>query len=188
LTVYVVQSGDTLNGIASRFGVSVDDLLVTNNISDPNTIHIGQTLIIPVGGVIPLPTPLPTSATPQALPTNPIATPLATATRDPNVPLPRLTIREAQNAGQVTSEALLIDNSGGAVDLAGWTVRDGGGHEYTFPALMLFQDGAVYLHTGPGANTVTDLYWGLTEAIWATGGTALLSDPSGNLHARYTIP
>lgn len=41
---YVVQSGDTLSGIAERFGVSVDQLCEWNDISDPNLIYVGQVL------------------------------------------------------------------------------------------------------------------------------------------------
>ena len=43
----VVAQGDTLSGIAQMFGVSVQSILEVNNISDPNTIRIGQKLIIP---------------------------------------------------------------------------------------------------------------------------------------------
>lgn len=45
--VYIVQSGDTLGVIALRFGISVQDLIAANNISDPNQIAIGTQLIIP---------------------------------------------------------------------------------------------------------------------------------------------
>jgi len=44
---YIVQAGDTLSKIAASFGVSVDALSQANNISDPGTIYVGQTLIIP---------------------------------------------------------------------------------------------------------------------------------------------
>ena len=45
--VYIVQKGDTLLQIATRFGISVDDLINQNNISDPNSISIGAQLTIP---------------------------------------------------------------------------------------------------------------------------------------------
>jgi murein DD-endopeptidase MepM/ murein hydrolase activator NlpD len=44
---YIVQPGDTLNSIAGRFGVSLNDLISANNITDPNNISTGQPLIIP---------------------------------------------------------------------------------------------------------------------------------------------
>ena len=45
--VYIVQPGDTLSSIAARFGVTVDELMLANNISDPNLLSAGQQLIIP---------------------------------------------------------------------------------------------------------------------------------------------
>ena len=45
-TTYVVQAGDTLSGIAARFGTTVANLVSLNNISDPNLIYVGQVLII----------------------------------------------------------------------------------------------------------------------------------------------
>ncbi len=44
---YTIQRGDTLGGIAIRFGVSVDELVQANGLADPNRIYVGQTLVIP---------------------------------------------------------------------------------------------------------------------------------------------
>ena len=41
---YVVQSGDTLSGIAAQLGTSVDDLASANGISNPDFLSVGQTL------------------------------------------------------------------------------------------------------------------------------------------------
>lgn len=48
-TTYVVQSGDTLSGIASKFGTTYQHLANINGISDPNKIYPGQTLKISGG-------------------------------------------------------------------------------------------------------------------------------------------
>ena len=45
--IYVVQEGDTLWGIAQRFGVPIEDLARENNISDPGGLSAGDELIIP---------------------------------------------------------------------------------------------------------------------------------------------
>jgi LysM repeat protein len=45
--LYTIQSGDTLSEIAKIFGVSVDDLISYNAISDPDAIEAGQVLKVP---------------------------------------------------------------------------------------------------------------------------------------------
>ena len=44
---YTVQYGDTLSGIAYRFGTTVAVLCQLNNISNPDVIYAGQVLILP---------------------------------------------------------------------------------------------------------------------------------------------
>lgn len=43
---YIVKSGDTLSGIAARYGTTYQKIAKDNNISNPNLIHPGQKLII----------------------------------------------------------------------------------------------------------------------------------------------
>ncbi len=45
-TTYVVQSGDTLGGIAARFKTTVSSLVELNRITNPNLIRIGATLVV----------------------------------------------------------------------------------------------------------------------------------------------
>lgn len=47
LPVYIVQSGDTINTIAIRFGISAQDLIAVNQISNPDLLTIGTPLRIP---------------------------------------------------------------------------------------------------------------------------------------------
>ncbi len=44
---YTVQTGDNLNAIAASYGLSVDTLVNANNLTDANTIYVGQSLTIP---------------------------------------------------------------------------------------------------------------------------------------------
>ena len=46
-TSHIVQSGDTLSGIASNYGVNVDAILAANELLDPNILSIGQEVILP---------------------------------------------------------------------------------------------------------------------------------------------
>lgn len=56
LPIYIVQSGDTLGTIAENFGVSVNDIIRANSITNANTLSIGTRLKIPglegVSGVL----------------------------------------------------------------------------------------------------------------------------------------
>ncbi len=50
---YVVQSGDTLSGIASRYGTTVQELVDINNIQNPDLIYPGEKLRILTNSSIP---------------------------------------------------------------------------------------------------------------------------------------
>lgn len=45
---YTVVPGDTLSEIALRYGVTVEQIVKTNQINDPNLIYIGQMLTLPL--------------------------------------------------------------------------------------------------------------------------------------------
>lgn len=58
---YIIQTGDTLAGIASLFNSTTDEIIKENNITDPNAIQVGQLLVIPANLVTATPTRPPTS-------------------------------------------------------------------------------------------------------------------------------
>ena len=44
---YVVREGDTLSGIAARFGVTEEAILEENELADRDRLFVGQELVIP---------------------------------------------------------------------------------------------------------------------------------------------
>jgi len=179
---YTVRSGDTLSEIARKFDVSVDDIKALNNLPNPDILSDGQVLLIPGSPLTPTPTrvPIPTS-TRAPLPV--ITGTASTALGDFFV-----TIREIKSPGALASEQVILTNLSGQVNMVGWTMTDGEGNQFTFPALSLLSKGEVTVHTGKGTNTPTDLYWGQAEPRWASSKVAYLRDPGGKLIATYQVP
>lgn len=80
---HIVQEGDTLGAIAQAYGVSAEDLVAVNGLTDPNLLYVGQTLIMPDGSSIastapvstttqePVPTEVPAQPTPILSPASP---------------------------------------------------------------------------------------------------------------------
>ena len=60
--IYTVRSGDTLTKIAAKYGVTVDDLVAWNNISNKNNIYVGQKIVIKTGGSSQEPQPQPSGS------------------------------------------------------------------------------------------------------------------------------
>ena len=55
--VYTVQSGDTISGIAQRFGSQIDWILQANKLKGTEFLRIGQPLTVPRMPATPIPTP-----------------------------------------------------------------------------------------------------------------------------------
>jgi len=207
-TTYIVQAGDTLSSIATRFQVSLEDLMRANGLDNPDYLMLGQPLIIPVGGLpsvtptftplppspaTPLPfeppTPLPPDASPPMVPA---ATLLPTPTPVPTLtPVPASEVRislTVLNPGDVTKEAVYLVNRGLYVRMSGWILSNGGEATYTFPEFGLGGNGAaVYVHTTVGVDTATDLYWGRPSAAWNVGDTVTLRDAEGRVIASTRV-
>jgi hypothetical protein len=100
-----------------------------------------------------------------------------------------VTIDSVIGAGDLENEYVQIKSvTEQTLVLTGWILDDGQGNEFTFPELTLFNGGVVQLHTGPGVNTVTDLYWNRGEAVWSSGSTLTLQDDLGTIRATFKVP
>jgi LysM repeat protein len=49
-TTHVVQSGDTLGGVAARYSTTIASLVELNRIANPNLIRVGSTLVVDSAG------------------------------------------------------------------------------------------------------------------------------------------
>jgi len=201
---YVVQAGDTLGTIAEQFGITTDELMAMNSLTDPNLIRVGQTLYIPAAGT-PLPTATPTAtiipAQPAAQATTAFTLPPAdisfTPTPSPS-PIPTATapplgqisinIANVLGYGNLEAEQILITNTGPGVQLVGWTLNGSTQGTYTFPNMFLFNGGQVAVHTAAGTDSYTDLYWGLDQPAWQSGETVTLKNIKGEIITTYIIP
>jgi len=181
--VYIIKQGDILGRVAPTFGVTVDDIMRANKLTerDVTRLQVGQKIIIPVAGCgLPAPT-----ETRQPSPTRtPTPTPIATSTTAPAVTDGmRLEVMQILNPGDITAEGVELRNvSGGMVDLSGWTIREAGGKVFTFPDVGLFDGGRVIVFTRAGENTPLALFWGLGEAVWDDAGQSItIVDGEGNV-------
>jgi hypothetical protein len=100
-----------------------------------------------------------------------------------------LEIESILGSGELEAEKVLISHIGETeVSLLGWQLQDEDGHVYSFPALTMFQGGAVTLNSRTGTSTVVELYWGQDEPVWQSGERAYLIDPEGEVQAVFTVP
>ncbi len=49
MTIYTVNAGDTVNSIASAFGVTTDSIIYNNQLSSPYRLAVGQSLLLSTG-------------------------------------------------------------------------------------------------------------------------------------------
>lgn len=184
--LYTIQEGDTLGAIAQTYGVSVEDLIAVNSLTDPDVLHVGQALIIPVGGSPPPTTGPSAEALPEPSPT---AVPLPTLLPTPTPSGPPLVgIGQVLGSGDLAAEVVVVRNRGGAVSLKGWTLSDAEGNTFIFPAIILFTDAEVRVHSAAGSPTPSDLYWGSTIPAWSGGELIALRDAIGNVVDTYIVP
>ncbi len=67
--------------------------------------------------------------------------------------------------------------------LLGYSVEDESGKHYDFPDIIFQKDQKLTLHSGSGASTQSDLYWGMSgRAVWNNDGdTVKVLDPEGHV-------
>lgn len=182
---YEVQPGDTLSGIAFQFGVTVEEIIALNSLSDPDALAVGDILQIPI--LVPAAATLEATAAPPTR--TPLPPPALGTVETPVGGEVALEILAVVGAGELAQERVVIRQNGeGVADLQGWRIEDEDGNVFAFPQFSLFKGGAITVFTKGGTNSVVELYWGLGAAIWEAGEVVSLIDPDGNIVAAYQVP
>lgn len=201
--LHTLESGQSPALLAEIYEVSVDRILEVNGLDEEGSqfLQIGQQLIVPLvgcpiegavptaegestnegeeGGATVLDTT--TTATPEATPT-PSLTP--TITLAPTATNAQVVIEQVIGAGDVTSEAVVIRNTGRTVDITNWTLRDLDGNVYTFAEQRLFDQGTIEVFTRVGTDSAPRKFWGRTESVWGEAGEVVtLLDANGQVQA-----
>ncbi len=169
--VYLVQAGDSLLGIALKFGLTIDALMQANNLTNPDFVFVGQRLAIPGAG--------------SASATGAGAAAPATA---PTPASDGLALRVEQAGNLAQEQVQVVNDSDSALNLQGWTLSREGGPVYTFGNLPIFPGGSVRVHSGNGESNSINLYWALSESVWSSGAVARLRNPEGTVVASVTVP
>lgn len=181
---YEVGPGDTLGEIAIVFGVSVDQLMEINNISDPDELRTGMTLHIPIQG-----TTAQENTSDSQDNSQPESEPIPTATFPPEPERNIIKILTIVGVDDLATEHLQIQSlSPEALSMEGWRMETNDGEIYYFPKITLFEHGAVDLYTRAGINSVVALYWGRSTPIFQSGDQAVIYDSEDNVQAVYSIP
>lgn len=168
--IYVVEAGDSLFGIALKFGLTIDGLMQANNLTNPDFVFVGQRLTIPGADGQ---TSQPGGSAPAAAPT-------------PATDGMQLRVEQAGNLAQ--EQVQVINDSDTALNLQGWTLSREGGPIFTFGNLPIFPGGSVRVHSGNGEANSINLYWAQTAPVWSSGAVARLRNPEGTVVVSVTIP
>lgn len=98
-------------------------------------------------------------------------------------------IQTIVGTGNLEIEYVEISNeSPSSVDMTNWQLTDEDGQIFTFPTIILNQDGEIKVLSQKGINTVIELYWQSDVPIWESGETARLLDENGSIISTYSIP
>jgi LysM repeat protein len=169
--IYVVQTGDSLFGIAIRYNITVPQLMEANNLTNPDFVFVGQRLEIP---------------RPGNAGSNPGNSPSSGGNAE--TPGSGVTVRVEQPGDLATESVLIVNESNSALRLQGWTLGRVNGPIYAFEDVPLFPGSSVRLHSGSGPNDSLNLYWGRTSPVWESGAVARLFSPEGREAVSYTVP
>jgi hypothetical protein len=155
-----------------KLDISIESLMAANGLANPDSLAVGQVLVIPV--VEGFATAVPGAGDRPASPTAEGA--------------PQVLIRGAYERGDLQTEFVYLENLGGVATMLGWTLDDGEGNVFPFPGFTLYNGGGVNVYTRAGTNSVINLYWGFDQPLWTPGKLITLRDAQGASHSQFLVP
>jgi hypothetical protein len=81
---------------------------------------------------------------------------------------------------EVTNQAV------GSWDITGWTLASAGNTTFTFPELILDEEGFVRVHEGEGTGSESDIYTNSTAPLWIDNLVSL-QDADGSIISTYDV-
>ena len=154
LLEYIIQPGDSIAAIATKFNSTEEAIIAENELENVNAILVGQVLIVPANMVTPQPTRLPPTASADAnatatlVPAN--ATPVSTI-----LPIINETCDYTTNTEFVDQIFILVNNARSDAGLTGLTINQ----QLTAAAMAHSEDmgcNNYMAHTGTDDSTVYD--------------------------------
>jgi peptidoglycan-N-acetylglucosamine deacetylase len=103
---YVIVSGDTVFGVAKKYGVSLQALLAANNLADGNRVQVGQKIKIPVANP---PATTAATAAPATAPTAAAATPTTKAPSGGVGTFPPLTVADGTTETSIVTITVVVN-------------------------------------------------------------------------------
>ena len=181
---YTVLAGDSAYFIALRKNVELNDLLRANGmtVDSAANLQIGQRLLIPHAGC------RIDERTGQPIPAAPAATetPYVAVTSTPVSA--QFAIISAEGLGDITAEAIRLQNNGATINISDWSLSDADGNAFTFYNTLLFPQSSVILYTRGGTATADARFWGRDESVWEAGEELTLRDAQGRVLQTLTLP
>lgn len=208
---HTIGDGENPSLIAVQYDVSLFTLMAVNRLDEDDAflLQVGDILIIPLEGC-PVEafidpnngsdatedttgdetdttdgTAVPGEETPELTPEVP-----PTMTLAPTAVNAELEIIDVIGAGDITTEGVVIRNTGSSVvNFGGWMLSDGDGNTFIFPEdRRLFGNAGLTVNTRVGENTPILFFWGRDTAVFGPGDIIVLTDADGNVQASIRLP
>jgi hypothetical protein len=201
--VHTVADGEYPSLIATIYDVNMFTLMAVNGLDEvrATNLQIGDELIVPLEGC-PVEAFIQEAAAaaddPEAIDEvdgdDPEATEEVdarpTVTLAPTAASAQVEIVEVIGAGDITTEAVVLRNTGQLVEISGWTLSDAEGNTFTFPdGRRLFSGGSVSVNTRAGDDNPPLVYfWGVDEALFGDrNSVVVLSNAQDQVQATLRL-